>query len=273
MKVMLAEIRGLCIGVRRALQAVEKLSAEKPVTVFGSLIHNPPAVRRLEKAGVTFTDDPEQTAGKTTVISAHGISNHVRRDLETNADELIDLTCGHVKQIHDRILKLHDRGKFIVVLGDPRHTEVKGFTGDLEHFHIIRNADEITAVHTDLPAVLVSQTTVSEDMFHRTEKAFLKRFPEGHILDSLCATTVARRRSALSVCRQTDAAVIVGGRNSANTARLNEACGRYVPTTWIETASELSTDMFDAVSSVAVISGASTPDWIMDEVIQWLKNH
>ncbi|MBU0980141.1 MAG: 4-hydroxy-3-methylbut-2-enyl diphosphate reductase [Nanoarchaeota archaeon] len=262
-----AEVMGFCFGVKRAMDEIDKLRGKEDVFVLGKLIHNPQVIKGLEKDGIRVVDDYTGLKG-TIVVSAHGVSDNVREDITRSGLKLIDLTCPLVKKVHDITKKEENKGRKIIVFGDRDHAEVKGIVGNLKDYAIV-DGKELSDVSGKVS--VVSQTTREVEDFKEVGDKIKKLNPEAEIIDTICSSTKDRQRYAIELAKSSDLMIVVGGMISSNTKRLKEVCEKYCDTKHVETADEMQPEWFFGKEKVGITAGASTPQWIVDEVIDALK--
>lgn len=277
MKIVVAQSAGFCWGVRRAVETARKTAESSGKAVFtdGQLIHNSHMVKRLEAEGVSQCADPDALPdGSTLIIRAHGISPERRRHLESLPIHLVDATCPDVAKIQ-RIIREHtQQGCTVLVLGDPSHAEVVGLLGHAgPRGSVITSPHDVEALPSDLQNVcLVSQSTQSQRLFDDTAAAVLKRYPGATIIKTICNATRNRQAELDALAEHCEAFVVVGSKASANTQRLAQIAAKLRPTFVVDSADELRQEDFTSFSSVAVTAGASTPDFVIDQVTERLKS-
>jgi len=274
-EIIVAENAGLCFGVRRALEIVARAAETKsrPVRTLGALIHNPQEIERLEAQGVHRVESLDEAPSGAVVLSAHGVDPKVEEEAAARGLEVIDATCPFVRRAHAHIRTLAEEGYSVVILGDPGHREVAGLAaragGKAE---IVTNAQEAEALPFRDRYGLVVQTTQRSEALREVAGALAERCRELRVFNTICEATVGRQESARQLAERVDVMLVVGGRNSANTARLREICeGTGTPTHHIETAQELDASWFVEAERVGVTAGASTPEWIIEQVVARLR--
>lgn len=271
MKVTVARHAGFCFGVKRALDLV--LAAERqgggPICTLGPLIHNPQVVARLEQDGVRqIAKLDEAPPDSTLVIPSHGATPAVLEEAARRGLRLLDATCPFVANAQTYTRQLAAEGYQVVILGDEGHPEVLGLLGQAAGKAVL--APNEAAVDRLKPArktALVTQTTQTEANLQAVAARLLPRVHELRVLNTICAATSQRQAGALALAGQVDMMIVVGGRNSANTGRLRELCSQVVTTHHVETAAELDPAWLESVGRVGVTAGASTPDWIIEDVV------
>jgi (E)-4-hydroxy-3-methyl-but-2-enyl pyrophosphate reductase len=279
MKVFVAKTAGFCKGVKGALEmtldAIQKRQEGERICTFGPLIHNRQVLAMLEDKGISEENNLENCAGKKVVIRAHGIPPHERQRLRGIDAVLLDATCKRVARVH-AVIKRHARhGYHTVIVGDADHAEViglLGYTGG--RGRVINRSEQISELPEDWEKVLlVAQTTQNEEIFAAIRSHFLKRYPHGVVNNTICDSTHQRQAEVRQMCSRVEAMVVVGGYHSGNTLRLAEIarqCG--IPTYYVETEADLNRQEMARYSSVGVSAGASTPNWIIRNVAQFLES-
>jgi len=274
-EIIVAENAGFCFGVKRALEIVARASETKsrPVHTLGALIHNPQEIERLEAQGVHRIESLEDAPSGAVVLSAHGVDPRVEQEAAARGLEVIDATCPFVRRAHAHIRTLAEEGYHVVILGDPGHREVAGLAarggGRAE---IVTGAAEASALPFRDTYGLVVQTTQRPEALGEVAGALAERCRELRVFNTICEATVGRQESARQLAERVGVMLVVGGRNSANTARLREICeATGTPTHHIETADELNAAWFAGAERVGVTAGASTPEWIIRQVVSSLR--
>ncbi len=276
MKIIVGKHMGFCGGVRRAVEIAQKTaeSAAGPVSTWGPLIHNPQVVGRLQEAGVRVADRQDDLGGAAFVVSAYGVEHAVLEAARARGMKIVDATCPVVIRAHALAEKLAEEGYQVIVVGDHGHPEMVTLKEKL--------GDRVTVVHTREEAArvkisgrlgVVSQTTQSMENFRQIVGDLTLRVRELKVLNTLCPAITVRQEETEVMAEEVDAVLVVGGRGSSNTTRLAEiGRARNLPTYHIETAAEIMPSWFDGIGAVGVVSGASTPDWIISEVILRLQD-
>jgi 4-hydroxy-3-methylbut-2-en-1-yl diphosphate reductase len=276
MKIVVAKHMGFCGGVRRAVDIAQKTAdgADGPVTTWGPLIHNPQVVGRLQAAGVRVAEQPEGLAGEAFVVSAYGVEHAVLDAARERGLRIVDATCPVVIRAHAVANHLAEEGYQVICVGDHGHPEMvtlKEMLGD--RVTIVHTREEAAAVKITGKLGVVSQTTQSQDNFRQIVGDLAIRARELKVLNTLCPAITVRQEETEVMVEEVQALLVVGGRGSSNTTRLAEiGRARNLPTHHIETSEEISPDWFRGVDSVGVVSGASTPDWIIKDVLLRLQD-
>jgi 4-hydroxy-3-methylbut-2-enyl diphosphate reductase len=272
MTVSIAPFSGFCFGVERALELVRKAcsstcSSKRRVVTFGPIIHNPQVVAALEKEGVKELSDIDDVRREdTVVIRTHGVEKSVAEALFERAGKVVDATCPFVSKTHQLAEKLSE-GCSLVVVGDAGHPEVKGTVSHAAGEHFIAATPEEAAElpYRDAYGVL-AQTTLNKMLFERVIDVIKERCRVLTAKNTICVATDKRQRAALKLAREVDIMLVLGGRNSANTARLCELCRKVCPRSYhVETQDDISDDCLTA-ERVGITAGASTPVEFVNEV-------
>jgi 4-hydroxy-3-methylbut-2-enyl diphosphate reductase len=284
MKVIVARTAGFCWGVRRAMDAVLEASAREakgPVQTLGPLIHNPQALELIKRRGVAVADRPDQVRDGIVVIRAHGIPIQDLRGLKERQKRgelaIVNATCPEVAKVHSRIKKWSPKGYFVVILGTHGHAESIAHQSFAEHGSaIVANLEEAKAL-TDpqlARALVVAQTTFTVKDFQTIAEYLRSRSGDCIVENTICEDTWTRQEEAREIAEAADYVIVVGGRASSNTKHLAELAQRYgKPVQFVETAAELDLSAFRGAETVGVMAGASTPTWLVEEVVDVLQQH
>ncbi|HEX5370945.1 MAG TPA: 4-hydroxy-3-methylbut-2-enyl diphosphate reductase [Dehalococcoidia bacterium] len=280
MQIIRAEEMGFCFGVRRAVEMMEASVRERgPMVSLGSVVHNPQVVRRLHDAGLEVISDVSNTGARPVAITAHGVSKQVIGDLEASGADIIDTTCPIVTRSQQWAHRLSEEGFAVVIFGDPNHKEVRGVLGWAHgHVLVVASEDDVKELPEGFPSRVgvLSQTTETEARFASfVKKMFevnLDRISELRVLNTLCHATTAQQAATMHLAESVTMMIVVGGRESANTRHLAVVAGEHgVVTHHIETAEEIDAAWLKGHERVGVTAGASTPDFIIDEVVERLE--
>jgi len=270
-KAIVAEGAGFCFGVKRALKMAFEAARKGNDTVvtLGAIIHNPQVVARLEEEGLLVVKDLDEVEGGTLVVRSHGLPRRILAQAEAKGMKIVDATCPFVKQAQERAAQLEREGHAVVVVGEEDHPEVLSITGSLEGTATVVDG---TAKLPELPKArrygVVCQTTQPQEHLSAVVLDLLSKAREIKVFNTICEATFERQESALKIAREVDLMLVVGGKNSANTRRLWELCRDAGCDAYhIETADELEPEWFERKSEVGITGGASTPQWIVDDVV------
>jgi 4-hydroxy-3-methylbut-2-enyl diphosphate reductase len=275
MEIIVARTAGFCMGVKRAIEMAHTAAQKEGGMIYthGPLIHNPQELERLRLDGIIPLDEAEPKPDSVVVIRAHGVGTAVIVQLEDKALKVVDATCPKVSDIQERIWQFSRVGYTVVIVGDPKHPEVVGLVGHADGpTVVIRTPEEVENLPAVEKIVLVSQTTQDEDKYNAIKERFLKRYPEGRALSTICSSARSRQAEVRQLVQEVDVMVIVGGKHSANTKRLYAiSCDAGVESYHIESADELPLEKLRGKESVAIVAGASTPDWVIKQVAETLE--
>ena len=278
MKIEIARHHGMCFGVRDALRKTHDLAQSQPVTVLGELVHNPVVREHLATLGVLegALDDPGAGAAtRAVVITAHGASDERRREWRERGHEVFDTTCPLVKKAHRALECLVLAGFFPVVIGRRDHVEVRGLVGDFPGTIVVLEDADLGLIPAELSRIgVISQTTQPVERVDGLVAAMRLRFPEAEIrqVDTVCQPTKDRQAALVELCQRSDAIVVVGGRNSNNTAQLVGTARRLGCRAWqVERADELERRWFRRHDRVGVTAGTSTLDETFHAVVEQLR--
>jgi 4-hydroxy-3-methylbut-2-enyl diphosphate reductase len=274
MKIIIAKRAGFCFGVKRATQmAFEAAAMDKKTYTLGPIIHSPQVVNKLEQMGVKVLKSLESMDSGTIIIRSHGVAAGEIDEAVKKELEIVDATCPFVKKAQEHVKSLSESGYSVVVVGDADHPEVQGivsYGGD--NVFVVGSGDEVKKLPKMNKIGVVAQTTQSFENLKNVVTECLQRGGEIRVFNTICDATAVRQEEAKELARQVDCMLVVGGFNSANTRRLAEVCVELQPRTHhIETAAEIDPAWFAEVERVGVTAGASTPKWIIDEVVDRIE--
>jgi 4-hydroxy-3-methylbut-2-enyl diphosphate reductase len=277
MEVLLAEEFGFCFGVERAVEMVEEAVAEGGVVrSLGPLIHNSQEMKRLEGQGVQTINAPaEADVNVTAVIRAHGVTPQVQRDLEARAAKVVDATCPFVTKVQKLAERAAEDGRDVIVVGNPDHPEMIGVVGYApNNTHVVRDASEVADLPMLRRPLVVSQTTIKLQTFLDAADAVrAKSDSEPQIVNTICSATRDRQDAARALAGEVDAFYIIGGRHSSNSVKLLAVCKEQCEKSYlIETADEINPADLAGVDRVGVTAGASTPNWLINHVVERLRS-
>jgi len=281
MEVLLANPRGFCAGVDRAIEIVERAIAlhGAPIYVRHEVVHNKFVVNDLRKKGAVFIEELDEVpAGATLIFSAHGVSQAVRRDAESRGLRVFDATCPLVTKVHVEVAKMREQGREIIMIGHKDHPEVQGTMGQSEGgMYLVEGPEDVAGlkVRDDNNLAFVTQTTLSVDDAQVTIDALEKRFPSivGPKRDDICYATQNRQDAVKTLAKQCDVVIVVGSPNSSNSNRLREvAQNQGVDAYMVDNAVELQDAWVEGKARVGVTAGASAPEILVQQVIERLKN-
>jgi 4-hydroxy-3-methylbut-2-en-1-yl diphosphate reductase len=280
-EVLLAEPRGFCAGVDRAIEIVERALQKfgAPIYVRHEIVHNTFVVNDLKSKGAIFIEDlAEVPPGATLVFSAHGVSKAVQADAQARGFEVFDATCPLVTKVHIEVAKLAKEGYEFIMIGHKGHPEVEGTMGQLDHgIHLVEDVQDVAQVRpaqTEKLAV-VTQTTLSVDDAAEIKAAVRERFPgiREPKQQDICYATQNRQDAVKIMSPQVEVLVVVGSPTSSNSNRLAELARKLgVPSYMVDNATELKPEWLEGKTRVGLTAGASAPEVLVQEVITRIKS-
>lgn len=275
MKIIAAEHSGFCYGVKRAVAMAEEcIGKPGEIHTLGPIIHNPQMVKRLSDKGIDVANDLSQVSDESTVIiRSHGVGPEVYHEAEAKKIHIIDATCPHVKKAQQAARQLLEDGYTVVVVGERHHPEVKSIVEWSDQTAlVIETVDEARELPTARKLGVVAQTTFVSDVFQAIIAILKDKCDELKVSRTICTATDLRQQAALELASTVDIMIVVGGKNSGNTTRLMQICRDAGSRVYhIETAQELELKDFQGVLTVGLTAGASTPDWIIEEVYKKME--
>ena len=276
MKIKIAKSAGFFPGVKRAMIMVEKALREnkQPVCILGELIHNSQVVARLEKNGLKTVKSLNEVPKKALfVIMSHGITPQLIKEIKSKGIKILDTTCPFVKNAQMVAEKFYKKGLQVIICGERQHAEVVGINARTKNSGIVvQDVAELKKIDLKKKDLgVLSQTTQNIELLKKVVITLLEQVKNLVIENTICLDSSNKRSEALSLASKVNCMVVVGGKHSSNTKRLAEVCRGIVKTHNIETAQELKKNWFKGVKKVGLTAGASTPDWIIKEVKQWLE--
>jgi (E)-4-hydroxy-3-methyl-but-2-enyl pyrophosphate reductase len=271
-EIQIANAAGFCFGVKKAIQKAETM---EKAFIFGSLIHNPQEVARLASLNKKIVHSLDEVEDNRVVITAHGLDINVIGQMKQKGLEIIDTTCPLVTKIYNEGIKLQNQGLQIVIVGDPKHVEVKGIASRMKNPIIIYHEEDIVNVPERSRIGVVCQSTLLMEKFDKFVKLLQARCSEVIPVNTICKPTKDRQSSAAALSKNMDIMIVIGGRNSSNTHKLTETCKFNLPnaTYHVETAQELDSKWFEGKKKVGITAGASTPDYLIEEVISKIRTY
>lgn len=284
MNILLANTRGFCAGVDRAIEIVRKVLEKNgaPVYVKHEVVHNKTVVDELKSLGAVFIEDIEDVPeGEVVIFSAHGVSKAVQKDSSSKNLEIFDATCPLVSKVHAEVNTYAKQGFDCILIGHDKHPEVEGTMGQFDasmggRMHLIESVDDVESLEIQNTSKIayVTQTTLSIDDTQEVMEALRARFPEisGPRNDDICYATQNRQDSVKQLALQCDLVLVVGSVNSSNSNRLREIAERSgVESYLIDTAGDLKSVWIKDKVNIGITSGASAPEHLVEELIEILK--
>lgn len=276
MEVIVAETAGFCFGVKRAVDKVYeqiKESPEEKIYTYGPIIHNEEVVKDLESKGVSIIHSKgelKELKSGIVIIRSHGVDKEVYDIANSNQLKIIDATCPFVLKIHKIVEKEKNNGSHIIIIGNSNHPEVQGIKGwSGEDTTVIGNEEEARnfTLKTQKKICIVSQTTFNYNKFKYLVEIISKKRYDINVLDTICNATHERQAEAKKIAANVDSMIVIGGKNSSNTQKLYEICSKECSNTYyIQTLEDMDLCELQSSSCVGITAGASTPNYIIEEV-------
>ena len=279
MQIILANPRGFCAGVERAItiveRAIEKFGA--PIYVRHEVVHNKFVCDDLRAKGAIFIEELDEVpTGSTVIFSAHGVSKLVREDAEKRGLKVFDATCPLVTKVHLEVARMRKEGREIIMIGHKGHPEVEGTMGQSpEGMHLVETAEDVTTLKVNDPTQLayVTQTTLSVDDAEKVVAALRQRFPTitGPKRDDICYATQNRQDAVKALSREAEVVFVVGSRSSSNSNRLREVAELLGSKAYlIDNAEQINPDWLQGTERIGVTAGASAPEVLVQSVVNRL---
>ncbi len=279
-EILLANPRGFCAGVERAIEIVERALTRfgAPIYVRHEVVHNKFVVDDLRNKGAVFVDELDEVpSGNTVIFSAHGVSLAVREEAEKRGLRVFDATCPLVTKVHIEVTRMREQGREIIMIGHKGHPEVEGTMGQVATgIHLVETPEDVAALQVANPELLayVTQTTLSVDDAATIVNALRARFPNiaGPKKDDICYATQNRQDAVKFMTPYADVVFVVGSKNSSNSNRLREVAElRGVPAYLVDNAAGIDPAWIEGKRRIGVTAGASAPEVLVEEVIARLE--
>lgn len=273
MEIKIAKFSGYCYGVKRAMDlALEKLdeTSEKKVYSLGPLIHNDQAMKKFTDKGLIVEEDINKIEkNSTAIVRSHGLPKDFYDKMDIISTNVVDATCPFVKKIQDIVYENYKSGHGIILIGDKDHPEIRGINGWSDNSSIIINSIEDAErfdFSEDRTYIVAVQTTYKLEKYLQIEKILKNRLKKVEFFNTICYATRERQDAARELSKTVDAMIVIGGKSSSNTKKLAEICSENCITFLIETAKDIDLEKISSFSTIGITAGASTPDFIIDEV-------
>ncbi len=268
---------GFCFGVKRAVEMATEAARRSNNKVYslGHLIHNPQEVERLRGLGIEPLQIGAQIPceGDTLIVRAHGAPPEVLKEMRRRGVKIVDTTCPIVEEARRKATILRQEGYQVIIVGDKDHPEVKGILGCVEgDAVVVKGPEEVEGLKLKERVGLLAQTTESVDQLSAVASALLPRVRELKVFNTICRAVMRRQKQVEELAKTCDLVVVVGGKGSANTRRLAEIARRHCNRVYhIETPEEVDQIEFPKDAKVGVSAGTSTPKWVVDQVVERLR--
>lgn len=265
MEVIVSKYAGFCPGVKRAVDMALQQSGR--VATLGPLVHNAQMIEYLADKGIRTIDAIDDAREDTIIIRSHGVSPAVLEALQATGKEIVDATCPFVSRIHAIVGSLENR--YLIIVGDASHPEVQGILGRAPNgVSVIDNVESARQIHSDLPVTVVVQTTFDQQELEKILAVLREQFQDIEVHNTICPSTRERQKEVAELAKKCDVMLVIGGKNSANTGKLVAICKQSgVATHHIQSVHNIDPQWFHNASSVGIAAGASTPEWIIREVV------
>jgi 4-hydroxy-3-methylbut-2-enyl diphosphate reductase len=274
MKVIRAEHLGMCFGVKDAITLALETARREPLTILGDLVHNETVLAELKAKGVGIEQQPENASTQTVMVTAHGTSERALAHTRALGLNVLEATCPLVRVAHRAVLKLAGDGYHPVIIGKRDHVEVRGLTGDLADFDAVLSETDILEMMDRPRFGVAAQTTQPIEKVRLLVNLLRRRFPDSEVrfIDTVCQPTKQRQHAAVELAQQADVVIVIGGAHSNNTRELVETCSRYCTRVHhVQTAEDLRSDWFFGAETVGLTAGTSTPDNVINQIEQRLR--
>lgn len=283
MNVKLAKSAGFCFGVKRAVDTVNSEIAKatnKKIYTYGPIIHNEEVVNEFKAQGVDVIEegtDLSEIQPGTVIIRSHGVSREVQNNLINSGFDVVDATCPFVKKIHRLVDEHSAAGYYVLVVGNPTHPEVEGIVGWIngDDYKVISNDSDLSFLENvkERKICMVSQTTYNHRKFQDLVEIITEKGYDILVLNTICNATEERQVEASEISKEVDAMIVIGGKKSSNTQKLFEICKRECEDTYyIQTKDDLDLSVLQSIDNVGITAGASTPNKIIEEVQQYVRD-
>lgn len=280
--IKLAKFAGFCYGVKRAVETAVKLKEENPdknIYILGELIHNTDVINELDKMGIKTIYEVPKSGDGICIIRSHGAAPEVLEQIRNAGFELVDLTCPDVKKVQQRAIELAKNDYFVVIVGKPNHPEVIAIKANADLYSnkvvVATSIEELEPYSAQIKSHrkvgVVVQTTQMVSSLNLVVNYLNTIAKEVLIYNTICQSTAMRQKEAKELAKETDVMIVVGSKKSANTTHLAEILKDYTKTIHIENDTELDKEILNGVKSIGITAGASTPQKIIDKVIDRIK--
>ena len=275
-KLKIAKHAGFCFGVKRAVEMVEReLEKGRKVYCLGELIHNSQVIARMKQKGMVIVDAPEEIpSGSLFVIRSHGISPKLVEEISHRGAQILDATCPFVRKAQLVAKNFIEAGYETLICGDPNHAEVIGiraWTDD--RAKVVNSKEEAEKIQTTKPVGILSQTTQKVSLLQDVASVMIEKAKGIVVENTICLDSSTKQKEVSELAREVEVMIVVGGINSSNTTKLVQISGaQNIPTHHIETSDELQSDWFRTAESIGIAAGASTAQFLIDEVEEKIRS-
>jgi len=259
----------MCFGVRDAVALALAHADAGPLTILGELVHNPAVLGVLEARGISIAHDAAHVDTPVVMVTAHGTSQRTLARTRALGLTVVEATCPLVRVAHNAVAALAGEGYHVVIVGQRDHVEVRGLTGDLQHFDVVLDEHDVLAIEEHSRFGVAAQTTQPVEKVRHLVDLIRRRFPRSEVrfVDTVCKPTKERQSAAVEIARQADVVIVVGGRSSNNTRELVRTCACHCARVYqVESDADVRPEWFGAAGVVGLTAGTSTPDAVIDRV-------
>jgi 4-hydroxy-3-methylbut-2-en-1-yl diphosphate reductase len=274
MKIIRARSLGMCFGVRDAIALAHEHADAGPLTILGDLVHNTTVLADLQARGIAMAHEAAQVKTHTVMVTAHGTSERTLANTRALGLDVVEATCPLVHVAHKAVRALVRDGYHPVIIGRRDHVEVRGLTDDLDDFDVVLDEDDVLALDEHPRIGIAAQTTQSVERVQHLVGVIRRHFPQSEVrfIDTVCQPTKQRQNAARELARQCDVVIVVGGANSNNTRELASTCSQYgAQVHHVQAESDLRPEWFRAADAVGITAGTSTPDHVIDQIEQRMR--
>jgi 4-hydroxy-3-methylbut-2-enyl diphosphate reductase len=264
----------MCFGVRDAIALATQQADTGPLTILGDLVHNESVLTRLRSQGVNIAHEVARISTPTVMITAHGASERTMNRARDHGLNVIEATCPLVHWAHRAVALLLREGYHPVIIGQRDHVEVRGIIEDLEAFDVVLDEEDVARLEERPRIGIAAQTTQPIEKVRGLVALIQEQFPHSEVrfIDTVCQPTKQRQTAAIELAQQCDVVVVIGGAHSNNTRELTATCLEHCERVYhVQSASDLRSYWFTGAETVGITAGTSTPDDLIDEVEEWLK--
>ena len=280
MNVDIGKFAGFCDGVKYAVENTFSQAAKSNSEIYidGHLIHNPQTLDMLENIGVKTYEDEEDMSvldGKTVIVRAHGISPKRREALSSHAKKIVNLTCKYVAKIQGLVKKHSSLGYRVIVIGNPTHPEIVGVCGYADDVHVVYKDEDLNKLPNESKKTLiVAQTTLQKSVFDKFVNKIQDKYKDCEIIikNTICVATEQRQNEILEIAKRNDVVLVIGGSESSNTRNLYNIASAIKPAFYVEYKEDLNNIDLSNYKNIGIMAGASTPDWLIEDVAQTIKD-
>ena len=278
MNFIIAKSAGFCFGVKKAVETVENnMGKHAKLYTLGEIIHNPQVVKKFKDNGVYPINSAEDINEGAVIIRSHGAPKSAIKELTDKGITVVDATCPFVARIQKIVEKAFNDGNFIVIIGEKEHPEVIGINGYAENQgHVVNSKEEAKKLpETDKQVCVVAQTTTRHQLYEDIIEVLKEKYPQKtQVFSTICDATSQRQSEAMEIAKKVDVMVVIGGKQSSNTAKLQKICSEFCKRTYgVETPTDASTIKIHKNDIIGITAGASTPEWLIKEVVDKMSEN